>query len=77
MKQDNDKAHEKWLKKYSKTKQGKLFELLHDIRECRSNLKSYNKITHLAYALSLVTEGTKLEEDAKSIIELVCPEYYK
>ena len=70
-------AHDKWLKKYEKTKSGKIMNILYDIRECEVNLKNYDKETHLCSVLSIATKGTKMEEDVVEIIKLVCPRFYE
>lgn len=73
-------THEKWLKKFSKTKEGRLFDLVHELLTIKNNpdqkLSNDGAATYLAAALSIATKGTKMEPDAIKIIELLVPQYY-
>ncbi len=67
---------EQLLKKRSRARPSKLFNLLYDVRQKQANLTFYEKMAFMAYALTIACEGTKMEQDAKSIIEIIYPAYY-
>ncbi len=72
--------HTLWLKKFKNKKEGKLFELRHEVISIQTNpdkkLSDDGAITYLAAALSIATKGTKMESDAIELIKLLCPEYF-
>jgi hypothetical protein len=67
---------EQLLTKRNRSRPSKLFNLLYDVRQQQANLNFYEKMAFFAYALTIACEGTKMEQDAKSIIEIVYPSYY-
>lgn len=73
-------SHEEWLKKFNKSKRGKMFNLLYDTKPVievePSKFSDKSKKTYLSEALMIATKGTQLEEDAKGLINLLCPEYF-
>jgi hypothetical protein len=73
----NDKEHQNWLKKFNKRKEGKIFNLLHDIESLELNLKSYDKLSYLSSALCILAKNTKYEEDVKKIIQNIYPDFFQ
>lgn len=73
--------HSRWLKRFSKSRAGKLFDLKYEVKGIQAdpNKKMSNSgaATYLAAALSIATKGTKMEEDAVELIRSLCPEYFK
>lgn len=70
--------HDNWLKKFKRTKKGKIFELLHELRSAKSEYKLSKEgaATYLASTLAILSRGTEKEEDVREIIEIACPEYF-
>jgi hypothetical protein len=68
--------HKKWLKKFNKTKKGKIFNLLYEIKIFESSYANYDKISHLCLALLISTKGTNMEEDSIELVKIICPEYF-
>lgn len=59
------------------TRQQKLFDLEHELRACPpSAFSDRTRVSYLAAALWMVTAKTLMEEDARGIIERICPEFF-
>ena len=75
----NHSTHSEWLVKYNKTKKGRIFNLLHDIKSDIShhNLRSSeSKMQHLSAALFIITNNTQYEDDINEIIQILCPSFF-
>ena len=59
------------------TKRERLIRLNAEIYALRSSGKISDVTSHLCNAISILTKGTKLENDGKSIIESAYPDYFK
>ena len=70
-------AHDKWLKKYKKTKSGKIMNILYDVRKCADDNKDFDKMAYLCSVLSIASRNTNMQEDVVEIIKIVYPEFYK
>ncbi len=71
--------HDKWLKKFNKTKEGKLMNLKYDYKLLDSppyNNGKPNKNNFCANALWIAVKNTKMEEDAKFFIQLLDPNFF-
>ncbi len=71
-----DDNHEEWNKKFAKTKAGKIFNLKYEIISLKNSLKPFDHKDHLSYALMVMAEGTKAEEDVIEIIKMINPKYF-
>lgn len=72
--------HEKWLKKFNKTREGQLFNLRYKWEELNmpyANKVRPNKANFAANALWIATEGTKMEEHARFFIEMIDPDFFE
>jgi len=68
--------HDKWLEKFNKTKEGKIFNIVHDFEVAESDFKHPNKISFLCAALYISSAGTKHKTDAVKLIRLIHPEFF-
>ena len=71
-------SHEVWLKKFEKTKEGKMFNLLHEYKSLNNPLStgSINHLSYLSNALWIAVKGSKMESDAKEMINMICPDFF-
>ncbi len=67
---------DKFLKKFQKSKSGKLFDVLWELREARHEGTRLDKLSYVCSALWIISEGTKYESDVKEIIMECCPEFF-
>ena len=71
-------SHDEWLKKFSKTKEGKMFDLRHEFDSLNSRfVQKADHLSYLANALWISAKGTKHESDAKHMIEEICPQFFE
>jgi hypothetical protein len=71
--------HEKWLTKFNKRKDGKLFNLKFKYESLNSppfNHGRPNRDNFCANALWIAIKGTKMEEDGKFFVELLDAEFF-
>ena len=73
--------HEEWSAKFAKSKRGRLVTLLDEVKECsevyRKNYAGYNKLSYLASSTWLMAKDTLYEDDARQLIELIYPDFFK
>lgn len=67
-----DVEHEKWLKKFNKSKEGRLFNLMHDVK----NDKNIDTNTHLASIAWIMAENTRFENDVKIMLQKLSPTFF-
>lgn len=65
-----------WIKKFRKSKAGKIMDLVYDVKIMKAEYKHYTKLSFLAEALMISARGTKQEEDAVNLIKEIYPEYF-
>ncbi len=61
---------------FDKTKHGKIFNIRYDVERYEKCSYRYDKLSHLASALSIATKGTKMETDSIELIKLICPNFF-
>lgn len=71
-----DTDHSKWLERFNKTKEGKIFNLRHDIESFISEHKHFEINTHLAATAWIMAKNTRYENDVRIILEKICPEFF-
>ncbi|MFO0090040.1 MAG: hypothetical protein ACK518_04490 [bacterium] len=73
--------HDKWLEKFNRSKEGKLFNLKHELESLnnpyslttgRADINSY-----CASAIWIVVKGTRYEEDMRYFIKTLCPDFFQ
>jgi hypothetical protein len=71
-------SHENWLLKFNKTKEGKMFNLNHEFQSLNSPLStgSVDYLSYLSNALWISVKGTKMQNDAKEMIQVICPSFF-
>lgn len=62
--------------KFDKSRAGQLLKIYYEIQSCENRFKDYDKASYAASALWIATKGTKLESEAKRIIEFTCPDFF-
>ncbi len=68
--------HDKWLERFNKTKEGKIFNIRHDIELFLSDYKHFDVNTHLAAIAWIMAKNTRYEEDVRIILEKICPDFF-
>lgn len=72
--------HDEWLRKYKKTKSGKIFDLRYEFESLnnpyalsgkKADINSYS-----ASAMWIMAKGTRFEEDIKVFIEALSPDFF-
>lgn len=74
-----DEDHDKWLIKFNKSREGKMFNLVSDfeIDNAKYGLGGRpDYITHLCAALWIAVKGTRMEEDATKLMKEICPQFF-
>lgn len=71
-------SHDAWLKKFEKTKEGRMFNLLHEYKSLNNPLSvgSVNHLSYMSNALWIAVKGTKMESDAKEMINIIYPNFF-
>lgn len=75
----SEKEQENRFKRFLKSRVGQMMELRQDIEIYtmhKYNQTSFDRKSHLARAIWIATRGTKMEEDAMKILEIIVPDFF-